>query len=277
MRYLIFALTFLSLVSLSCKKEDPYKISNPESAVWNPVTHAYLISNAGSGYILSLKNKKEFDVFNTTKLVSPKGLAVMGSSVYVAEPTSIVAYNLKDGKEVMRYAIPGAVGLNDIAVSPAGVVYASDMQGNAIVMLDPKTKKGDKFHNPDLQTPNGIYYVQKDTLELLYIVSFRPNAPVQVLNLKTKEFKSVHDVFISQADGITRDKEGNWLISSWADKKIYKYKPDFTKPTTTGESFESPADIYYNTALDELVIPLFDKNTINFVSNIQKSNEPKKK
>ena len=277
MRYLISVLILFSLVSLSCKKDNPYKITNPESVVWNPVTKCYLISNAGSGYILSLKDKKEFEVFNKTKLTSPKGMAVLGNTLYVTDQTVIVSYNLKDGKELLRYPIPGAVGLNDIDVSPDGLVYASDMQGNAIVILDPKTKHGDKFRNPDLQTPNGVYYVQQDTTSLLYIVSFRPNAPVQILNLKTRKLSVVPNITVSLADGITRDNDGNWFISSWDAKKVFKYKPDFSEVTTMTDSFTSPADIYYNRAGKELAIPLFNTNQINFVSYIDKKAKPLKK
>lgn len=276
MRKLIILLFIISAVTLSCKKENPYAIKNPESVVWNPVTKTYLISNAGSGYILALKNKKEFEIFNKTKLLSPKGMAVSADQVYVTDVTQIVGYTLKDGKETFRYNMPGAIFLNDIAVSFNNEIYASDMKNNSIVFFNPKTQKGDNYKHKDLVSPNGLYFEQQDTTSFLFIVSYRPNAPIQVLNLNTKELKPIPNTEVSLADGITRDKEGSWLVSSWMDRTIHKFKPDFSARTKLSDPVQSPADIYYSSANDELVIPLYEINKVNFVTQADTTNTKKK-
>jgi sugar lactone lactonase YvrE len=276
MRKLIIVLFIISAVALSCKKENPYKITNPESVVWNPVTKAYLISNAGSGYILALKNKKEFSVFNKTKLLSPKGMAVSGSNVYVTDFKQIVGYQLKDGKEIFRYVVPGALYLNDIAVSPDNLIYASDMKNNSIIMLNPVSKTVETFKHKDLNSPNGLYYARQDATAILYIVSFRADAPIQILNLKTRELKPVPNTEVSMADGITIDRDNAWLVSSWSDKTIHKFKPDFSARTKIKDSIQSPADIYYSTVNQELAIPSYETNTINFVTQIDTTRTGKK-
>ncbi len=276
MRKLIILLFIISAVALSCKKENPYTIKNPESVVWNPVTNEYLISNAGSGYILSLKNKKEFSIFNKTKLISPKGMAIEGNTLYVTDITQLVGFNLKDGKETFRYNVPGAIYLNDVAVSPDNVIYASDMKNNSIVMLNPANQKGDTFKHKDLESPNGLYYVQQDSTSLLYIVSYRANASIQILNLQTKELKSIPNTEVSMADGITREQDGTWLVSSWMDKTIHKFKQDFSARTKIKETVQSPADIYINPVNNELAIPLFETNTVNFVTQIDTTKVKKK-
>jgi len=276
MRKLIIVLCIISAVALSCKKENPYRIINPESVVWNHITNEYLISMAGTGNILSLQNKQKFSVFNKTKLVSPKGMAVSEDNVYVTNVTQIVGYKLKNGKEILRYDVPGAVYLNDIAVSTDNQIFASDMKNNSIVMYNSVKKKGETFKHKDLNSPNGLYYVQQDTTSLLYIVSFRADAPIQMLNLKSRELKAIPNTIVFLADGITKDLEGNWLVSSWTDKILHKFKPDFSDRTKLTDAFQSPADIYYSTVNKELAIPLFEKNSINFVTQIDTTKVNKK-
>jgi hypothetical protein len=276
MRKLFVMLFIIAAVALACKKENPYLLRSPESVVWNPVTNEYLISNAGSGYILALKNKATFSVFNKTKLTSPKGMAVYKDQLYVTDVNQLVGYKLKNGKETFRYQVPGAIFLNDIDVSPVNVIFASDTKSNMIYMLNPDTKMGSAFKNKDLKSPNGVYYVQRDTTGLLYIVSLRANAPIQVLNVRTNEFKSIPNTEVSMADGITRDNEGNWLVSSWQDKTIHKFTPDFSARTTIKETLQSPADIYFSKTNNELAIPLFELNTVNFVTQIDTTGVKKK-
>jgi len=277
MRKLIILLFIISLVALACKKENPYIIKNPESVVWNPVTNTYLISNAGSGNILALKDKQEFSVFNQTKLTSPKGMVVFEDQVYVTDVTQLVGFKLIDGKETFRCNVPGALYLNDIAVSNDNIIYASDTKSNSIVFFDPVNQKSDTFKHKDLAAPNGLYYVQQDSNSLLYIVSFRADAPIQTLNLTTREFKSIPNTNVSMADGITRDFDGSWLVSSWADKTIHKFKPDFSARTTLKDTVQAPADIYYCKVNNELAIPLFETNLVNFVTQIDTTKAKTKK
>lgn len=250
--------------SLSCKQDKPLAYDNPESIVWNPVTSAYLISNAGSGQILTLKDKQDFSLFNQSTLTAPKGLAILNQTVYVTDVTQVVGYNLADGKEVWRYAVPGARFLNDIAASDS-MLYISDMRANRIYSLQPTTKQLKTYADNRLISPNGLYFIQTEQGAKLYIVSYRSAAAVVQLDLSTEQFTSLPGTEVSMADGITRDNEGNWLISSWQDKSIHKYDRNWFKQTSLLGKVTSPADIYFNESAGELCIPLFESNQVNFV------------
>ncbi len=269
-------LTALALMgtSLSCKKKDnTYVIMNPESVVWNPVTNTYLISNAGGGKILGLKDKKEFFLFNKTPLNSPKGMTIMGQTLYVTDINQVVGYKLADGKEVFRVKIPAAKFLNDIAAAPDSILYISDMKGNAILSLDIRSKKTKAFTAKQLREPNGLYYLQQGKDKLLYIVSFHANALTTVFNTATGSFTTFPGTEVSMADGITQDAEGNWLVSGWQNKAIYKFKPDWSMMTRLPDKVDSPADIYFNTLANELCIPQFNTNQISFTSPVAENNQ----
>jgi sugar lactone lactonase YvrE len=276
MRNLIIILLVLSAFNLSCKKDSPYHIRKPESVVWNPVTQTYLISNAGSGIILSLKNKFEFFVFNKAKLVSPKGMAIQGNTLYVADLNRVVGFDLKKGKKTYELDIPGARFLNDVAAAPDNTIYISDTETNSIVILDPATNKLDFFRHKDLSRPNGLYFIRQDGTDFLYICSFRPNAPVQLLNLKTRELTSIPKTETTNADGITRETDGSWLVSSWADSTVYKYSPDFSVRSSLQDKYRSPADIFYSLENKELAIPEFETNLIKFISQADTTTTKKK-
>jgi sugar lactone lactonase YvrE len=276
MHKLIIVLLAVLAVALACKKEDPCVVKNPESVLWNPATKTYLISVAGTGRILSLKNKNDFSVFNKKPLSSPKGLAILDNTLYVADLTRLVGFDLLNGKQVFEFQIPGAKFLNDVVTSPDGTVYVSDTNANCIYFVQPATHKLETFTDQDLSSPNGLYYLKQGSESLLYIVSFRPSAPIQVLNLFNRKLTSLPRTEISLADGITRDGEGAWLISSWADSTVYKFSPDWSAKSKLSDPYSSPADISYCLENKELAIPEFNSNLIKFVPQADTINFDKK-
>ena len=66
------------------------------------------------------------------------GVQVPGSSG--SARTGLVAFSLKTGQLIARHAVPGdsvARQLGDVALSPAGVLYATDSRGAALYRLSP--------------------------------------------------------------------------------------------------------------------------------------------
>jgi sugar lactone lactonase YvrE len=277
LRKLIILIVIALLLFVACKKQDPYKLRKPESVVWNPVTKSYMISNSGSGIILSLIDKYKFEVFNKFKLISPKGLAVDKKNLYVADVYRVVGLDLKTGKKTYIHKFSKASFLNDVDTSPDGRVFVSDTQNNLILILTPATDKVETIRDKAIYRPNGIFYVKTDSTETLYIVSFQPDGKIQALNLKNRQFTTVPNTGVPMADGITREKDGAWLVSSWADSTITKFSPDFSKRSRFYEKYPSPADIYFSQVNNELAVPHFEQNKVSFVMRVDslKTNPPK--
>jgi Secretion system C-terminal sorting domain len=66
-------------------------------------------------------------------------------------------------------------------------------------------------------------------------------------------------------DGIARDKQGRYYVSSWDANTITRYDSNFTSPTVFASGLETPADIFFNAATDTLVVPNFNRNTLDFI------------
>jgi sugar lactone lactonase YvrE len=268
MRKLLIPILLLCALSFACSDKERYKLRNPESVVWNPVTKTYLISNAGGNNILSLKDKYEFFVFNKKPLGSPKGMAIADNTLYVADRNLLVGFDLKTGKRTYRLPIPDAVFLNDVAASNDGMVYVSDTEKNCIFLVNTETGKVETYRNKNMLKPNGLFFFYDEGNPSLAYVSFRDQAPLEILNLRTKALKVIPGTYMSFADGIARDREGSWLVSSWADSTVWKFSPDFTQRSRLEEKYDSPADIFFNSLNNELAIPSFNGKTVTFVAKV---------
>lgn len=271
MRNLFIILFILAVVTLACKKEQNYQLDRPESIIWNPVTETYLISNVGSGTILSLQDKFLFNIFNQSKLEAPKGLAILDNVLYVADVTRVVGLDLETGKQVFKQAIPDAVFLNDVAADNEKSIYVSDSRSNFIVRIIPSTGLTEFFRHPELVSPNGLFVAAQDDETYLYVVSMEADTPIQKLNLFSKEFSAIPNFKLTRADGITREPDGSWLISSWADSTVYKFSPDWSEQSHLQKTYQSPADIFYSIENKELAIPHMQTNTITFISEDKSS------
>ncbi len=265
MRQILILCLLLFLLLIACNRSKSIALDKPESIVYNSFTQSYLISNSGNGKIISQNKAGENSLFCQYRLVSPKGMAISGNTLYVADMTGVVSFDLTNGKLLRKFSVPKSRFLNDVAVSPENIVYASDTQTNAIFLINPQADKIETFTHPSLSSPNGLHYLEESGKKYLYIVSFRENAPLQRLDLESRELTDVPGIYISQADGIIRDNQGLWYISSWQDRCIYRISSDLKMMNIFLRDLTSPADIYFNSSANEFCIPLMEANQLQFI------------
>lgn len=115
--------------------------SSPESAVFDAVADVYLISNVSGGpadadndgFISkvspdgALLELRWIDaVTSKTTLNAPKGMALVGETLFVADIDVVRAFDRSSGKALGDVAVPSATFLNDVAAAPDGTLYVSD-------------------------------------------------------------------------------------------------------------------------------------------------------
>jgi DNA-binding beta-propeller fold protein YncE len=143
----------------------------PESVVSDTRGQHLYVSNIngqptelnGKGYISKL------DVNGTvikqqwlTGFDAPKGMAIKGDTLYVADMQQVHVVSLSKGKIVKHYQAPNAKMLNDITIGDDGSVYISDLLGGGIYQI--KHNKMAMWFNPtQLPHPNGLLW-QDDSL-----------------------------------------------------------------------------------------------------------------
>lgn len=254
-------------------------LQTPECVLWDSEQDVYFVSNiqgeptafdqngfiskvAPDGKVIELKwidgSKK------SSELNAPKGLAVAGKDLYVADLDTIRKFDRKTGKPKGKIVVKGAVFLNSLTVSPDGkVLYASDSavkidKGNfsstgadAIYEIDLK-KKAVKalIRDKALQAPNGILADQGG----VWAVTMLGNELVRVSY--KGELGTVTKLPKGGLDGIVKMADGSLLISSWEASAVYRGLPggEFTE-VVSGAS--SPAAIGLDGKRNALLIPNF--------------------
>ncbi|AMX95929.1 MULTISPECIES: hypothetical protein [Mesorhizobium] len=140
-------------------------LEQPESALFDAADNRIIVSNIsgnpgeadGNGYlsVLSLDGKTVTQHW-TDGMDAPKGMAISGGKLYVADITKVRVVDLASGKLVASIAVPNAVFLNDMTSDQSGKVYVTDMLADAIYRID-----GDRpelfVKDGALASPNGIF------------------------------------------------------------------------------------------------------------------------
>jgi sugar lactone lactonase YvrE len=138
--------------------------TTPESVIYDAANERLIVSNtdgrpadvAGNGNLSLLSMEGRVIARSwAIGMDEPKGMAIHGDRLYVADITRIHVVDLETGKIVETVAPEGAVFLNDVTASASGEVYVTDMMSNAIYRYKDGTVelwlKDDR-----LDMPNGI-------------------------------------------------------------------------------------------------------------------------
>ena len=255
----------------------------PESAKYDAELDVWYVSNVngspldqdGNGYISRLKgdgtmDSLKFIVGGTggVKLDAPKGLAIQGDTLWVADIHTVRGFDRKSGKPVASIDVKGAKFLNDIADGPDGL-YATDtgFEGSA---------KGMDHTGPDriyriagrtvtvalqsdsLTGPNGITW--DGAGKRFIVVPFAGN----VVRAWTPGSKTLTTLGTTkgQLDGVELLGPDRLLITSWTDSSLFVLDNGTVTPVAGG--LPSPADIGVDTKRNRVAVPLLMENRVEF-------------
>ncbi|MER8723559.1 ATP/GTP-binding protein [Mesorhizobium sp. M1027] len=140
-------------------------LEQPESALFDAAGQRVIVSNIvgnpgeadGNGYlsVLSMDGKLVTQHW-TDGMDAPKGMAIAGGKLYVADITHVRVVDLQSGKLASTIDVPNAVFLNDMTADASGKVYVTDMLADTIYRSD-----GDRLElfikDAALASPNGIF------------------------------------------------------------------------------------------------------------------------
>jgi DNA-binding beta-propeller fold protein YncE len=185
-------------------------------------------------------------------LRAPKGLGQAGDRLYAADLDEVAVIDIKQGAIVDHIKVPGAKGLNDIAVSSSGTVYVSDSLTQKLHAI--KNGKPETLLE-GLGGPNGVF-TRDGALFLL-----DDHALYQVENEHT--LKKLAGGFDGNADGLERVNATDFVVSCW--EGIIYYVPAQGAPQvlldTRAQKINS-ADIGYDAQKHLIFVPTFLKNTV---------------
>ena len=206
-------------------------------------------------------------------LHAPKGMAIVGDTLWVADIDVVRGFDRKSGLPVgtIDLSKQGAVFLNDIAVGGDGAIYITDTQLRSDargLMSHPRTDRifrigPDRVATIALQSdrlgrPNGIAWDRANDRFVVVpfdgdtIMTFRPGdtAPSALVAAPR------------QLDGVVVTDDGRLLVASQSTSSVHLLRGE--RLIEVLEQLPSVADIEYDEKRGRLVVPLLSHNRVEF-------------
>ena len=247
----------------------------PESVVYNSKQELLFVSNVsgapneanGKGYISQLSvDGKLIEQRWLTGLNAPKGMALVGDTLYVADIDQLVAIDIKSKEVSMRYPAPNAKFLNDVAADAQGHVYVSDMLTNTIHRLSQGTFEV-WLDDDALEAPNGLLIEGKNLIVASWgnmTDGFATDIAghLKVIDITSKKIQSLGDkTSAGNLDGIEQDGEGNYFVTDWMTGKLLNIAPNGTS-TTLIKLVQGSADLTVLKQQQLIIIPMMLSNNV---------------
>ncbi len=273
---LLFTFLFAVLISSSAYTFEVRDMQAPESFIVDASTGVYYVSNVvgsagkkdNKGYIVRISpDGKQIDREfirsgkNGVTLNAPKGLAISGDDLFVADIDAVRRFDKDSGRLLgtADFALLGVKSLNDLTLDPEGNVYASDTFGNAIYKIDPARNYLITLvaKTPRLGNPNGLVFEARHKRLLVATWGLGKliavNLDGSILPIHKRHFKGL--------DGIALDREGNILLSSFTSGTIYRIK-QYSTVEVLRKNMVTPADISFDYKNNRVLVPSFDGNLV---------------
>jgi len=258
-------------------------LKTPESIEYYAAEDVYLVSNIngsavvaeGNGFISKIKpdgSVIKLKWIDGTKagiqLNSPKGIAIQGSNLYVADINQVHIFGLPSGRQKKSITIKGSTFLNGITPGTGDFVYVTDSGLGKGANTPPSTNgiykvKANGTYSiiveaGDMGRPNGIIASGKE----LTVVTFGSGEVYRIdANGKQHTMPAPPK---GGLDGLLKLGDGRLLMSSWGESALYVLNNN-NSYSILADSLDAPADLGLDTKRQRILIPLFKQNKLVFL------------
>jgi len=212
----------------------------PESVVSDASGQHLYVSNIngqptqlnGKGYISKLSiNGKVLQQHWLKGMDAPKGMAIKGDTLYVADMQQVHVVSLSKGEIITRFTAPKAKMLNDITIGDDGSVYISDLLGGGIYRIKHHTMA--MWFNPtQLPHPNGLLWQDGSLLVASWGLGMKGDFTTQTpgsiykINMATTASNPSLEPLaaakqMGNLDGLTQ-ANGSLYVSDWISGDLFK-------------------------------------------------------
>ena len=208
-------------------------------------------------------------------LDDPKGLAIIGQTLYVADNKRILKLALSGPKQGQAEVFAAATAfpvtplfLNDLEADLAGNLYVSDSgdlkgKGGAVYQINAQGQvrlliNGQQDNR--ILAPNGL--LMDDTGDVLMVVDFASGI-LYSYNLATKQLLDIADGF-GGGDGVVHHANGSMFVSDWKNGKVFRLDMN-GEVTPLAASYQSAADIALTKDEKVLMVPDMKAGELDFI------------
>ncbi len=296
-QHLIAAGLALALTAAACERKPPPAtgatrvltvpgFKTPESVKYDPDLDLYFVTNINgnpsakdnNGFISRIRPDGTVDSLafvaggrGGVTLNGPKGTALVGDTLWVADIDAVRGFNKRTGAPVATVDLAklGAKFLNDVAVGPDGALYVTDTgilidaTGNVshpgpdrIFRVGAKRDVSVAAQGDTLDRPNGITWDAANSS--FVVVSFGGPA---VFSWKSGDkAPTVIARGPGAWDGVEVLADGRIIASSWADSTVDVVASGKVARLISG--VPSPADIGLDTKRNRVLIPILQQDRV---------------
>lgn len=263
-------------------------LSTPESVKYDSDLDVFFVSNIngvpsekdGNGFISRIDPAHPDSATrfiesgkNGVTLNAPKGMAIIGDTLWVTDIDALRGFNKRTGAVVatIDFAPMGATFMNDVAATPEGALYITDTgiridgKGNTthpgkdrIYVVHGREAKI-AMEDEHLAQPNGIAWDQSSGRLLL-----APFGSMWMQAWRTSDAR-VTQIAAGKGgyDGVEALPDGSFLVTSWADSSLNLGHPGATMRTIK-KGIDAPADIGVDLKRGWIAVPRLNANQVDW-------------
>jgi len=258
---------------------DP-SFQGPRAAIHDPVADVYLVSNVNggeteadeNGFISivapdgSMQNPAWIRTTAQVHLHAPKGLAILGDTLLVADLDCIRFYSRTNGESLGGSCLEGVTSLSGLAVNSDGSVFVSESgvggdgssSGSAAVYRIPM---GEGQVGSTLAVGSALGHPRSVTVGSrgIFVATTDPG---QILRFTGTGDQSV--VYAPQDgafQGVVFVGNGGFAFSSSSTSSIHLVDAS-GQPSTLAEGIGTPGDLGYDAVRNRLLVPIADQNRL---------------
>ena len=240
--------------------EDVYLVTNINGSPDLADDNGFISKISPDGELLQLKWLD--GTSPEVHLDAPKGTAIVGDILYVADLDNVHRFKLPSGKQLSSVNIKGSVFLNGLTTGENESLYVSDSgmtwsiaEGgfvstttDTLYQVHQDGTYGVVYKDKDMGWPNGL--IKHENGEITVVTygtgeAFRLDKSGKRHNLPKPPTGAL--------DGLVKMEDGSWITSSWAGRAIYRYKDG--KYSTVVDKITTPSDIGFDPTRNRVLIP----------------------